>query len=343
MIIGFTYNLKPIKVDFTDPRAELWADFDTPETIGAIEKAIKSNGFEVINIEANEDAFEKLRKNKEKIDLVFNFSVAVTDTADREAQIPMFCEILKIPCTGPGPLAAASILNKARTKEVWRFHGIPTPKFQMFFTGKEKLNSELKYPLIVKANEEGSSAGVRNDSVVTNKKDLDKQVKIILEKFGAPVMVEKFLSGREFTVAILGNGNNLEILPIIEANFKSLPKGSNHLDSYEAKWIWDDPKMTENSMICPAKITPKLKEEIEKITKKAFRVIGCRDWARLDLRMSSNGKIQLLEINSPVGLLPKKEDMSKLPTAARVAGLSYSQLIGKIIKIGLKRYNKTVR
>jgi D-alanine-D-alanine ligase len=340
MVIGFAYNLKPIKVDFSDPRAELWADFDTLQTIEAIEKAIKNNGFEVIKIEADEDAFEKLRKNRDKIDLVFNFSVAVTNTADREAQIPMFCEILQIPYTGPGPLAAASILNKARAKEIWRFHGVPTAKFQMFFTGREKLNHELRYPLIVKANEEGSSAGVRNDSVVRNRKELDKQVKIIMEKFGAPVLVEKFLSGREFTVAVLGNGENLEVLPIIEANFKSLPKGSNHIDSYEAKWIWDDPKMTESSMICPAKIRPSLRVKIEEIVKKAFRVIGCRDWARLDLRMDNNGKIQVLEINCPVGLLPKKEDMSKLPTAARAAGLDYDELVCKIIRIGLKRYKK---
>lgn len=338
MKIALTYNLKPVDLDFSHPDAELWAEYDTPETVGAIREAIKANGHEVIDIEANEDAYEKLRANRKEIDLVFNFSVAVTNTADRDAHMPMFCEILKIPYTGPAPLAAATILNKARAKEVWMFNGIPTPEFQLFWNENDEIKKDLNFPLIVKANEEGSSAGIRDSSVVSNSDELKVQVKLVGDKFGYPVIVERFLSGREFTVPVIGNGDNLEVLPIIEANFDALPEGSHKIDSYEAKWVWDNPEMVKKSMVCPANISVELKNEIEDTVKKAFRVIGLRDWCRFDLRMDENNKLYVLEVNCPVGLLPDIDQGSKLPTSAKAAGLSYNQLIGKIIEVAKRRY-----
>lgn len=340
MVIGFTYNLKPEKVDFTDPRAELWAEFDTPETIAAIEKAIKNNGFEVLKIEANEKAFEKLRQNRKKIDLVFNFAEAVSDSADREAHLPMFCEILKIPYSGPGPLSAALILNKARAKEIWDYYGVPTAPFQVFYSPHEDLDPGLKFPLIAKTNGEGSSKGIRNKSVVNNEKELYEVVRELMNDFHQPVLVEKFLSGREFTAAVLGNGDDLEVLPIAEANFKVLPSGVNKIDSYEAKWIWDNPENPIEAIICPAKINNELKNKIINLAKQVFITIGCRDWGRIDLRLDNQGNLYVLEINCPVGLLADPKENSKLPRCAREAGWSFDQLIGKIIKTALKRYGK---
>ena len=340
MKIAFTYNLKPKKTIRGSMESELYVDFDTPETIKAIKKAIKNNGYEVIMIEANELAYNKLRKNKNNIDLVFNFAEAVTDTADREAQIPMFCEILKIPYTGPGPLSAALILNKARAKQIWHHYGISTPKFQWFFSSEEKIDPELSFPMIVKTNEEGSSAGVRDKSLVSNERELRNLISELLKRFGSAVLVEKFLSGREFTVGVLGNDGNLETLPIVEANFEALPEGVNHIDSFEAKWIWDDPSNPIDAIFCPAKIDKETNNKITLLAKRAFEAIGCRDWGRVDIRMDEKGKLYVLEINCPVGLLPDPKENSKLPRAAREAGLSFDQLIGKIIKIALARYGK---
>jgi D-alanine-D-alanine ligase len=338
--IAFTYNLKPKKIIRGSSESELYADFDTPETIKAIKKAIKNNGYEVIMIEANELAYNKLRKNRDKIDLVFNFAEAVTDTADREAQIPMFCEILRIPYTGPGPLSAALILNKARAKQIWHHYGIATPKFQWFFSGEEKIGPELKFPMIVKTNEEGSSAGVRDKSLVKNETELRSLIKELQIKFKSAVLVENFLPGKEFTVGVLGNDGYLETLPIVETNFEALPDGVNHIDSYEAKWIWDDPNNPIEAMYCPAKINKETEEKIKLLAKRAFEAIGCRDWGRVDIRMDEKGKLYVLEINCPVGLLPNPRDNSKLPRAAKEAGLSFDQLVGKIIKIALTRYGQ---
>jgi D-alanine-D-alanine ligase len=340
MKIAFTYNLKPKKTIRGSSESELYADFDTPETIKAIKKAIKNNGYDVIMIEANELAYNKLRKNKDNIDLVFNFAEAVTDTADREAHIPMFCEILRIPYTGPGPLSAALILNKARAKQIWHHYGIPTPKFQWFFSSEEKIDPELSFPMIVKTNEEGSSAGVRDKSLVNNEEELRNSVGELLTRFGSAVLVEKFLSGREFTVGVLGNHGHLETLPIVEANFEALPSGVNHIDSFEAKWIWDNPSNPIDAIFCPANINKETKNKINLLAKRAFEAIGCRDWGRVDIRMDEKGKLYVLEINCPVGLLPDPKENSKLPRAAREAGLSFDQLIGKIINIALARYGK---
>ncbi|MCX6727143.1 MAG: D-alanine--D-alanine ligase [Candidatus Shapirobacteria bacterium] len=346
MIIGFTYNLKPClpagmakKFDIGDKEAEFYAEFDTPETIKAIEEAIVANGYKVIRIEANELAYNKLRRLRNKIDLVFNFAEAASKSADREAHIPMFCEILHIPYTGPGPLSAALILNKARAKEIWDYYGVPTPPFQVFYTTEEKLDPALKFPLIAKTNGQGSSSGVRNKSVVKNQKELRETVTELMDQFKEPVLVEKFLSGREFTIPILGNDGDLWALPIAESNFKALPKGVNRIDSYEAKWIWDDPSNPLEAMICPAKISNDLKNEIVNTAKKAFITIGCRDWARIDLRLDGKGKLYVLEINCPVGLLPDLKENSKLPRSAHEAGLNFDQLIGKIIEIAKKRLN----
>lgn len=338
MVIGFTFNIKPTNVSFTNKDSEFYAEFDTPETIKAIESAIMANGHKVIRIEANELAYNKLRRLRHKIDLVFNFAEAVTRSADREAQIPMFCEILKIPYTGPGPLSAALILNKARAKEIWDYYGVPTAPFQVFYNLTDKLDPCLKFPLIAKTNGQGSSSGVRNKSVVRNKKELKETVVELMKQFNEPVLVEKFLTGREFTVPILGNDGELEVLPIAESNFSALPKGVNRIDSYEAKWIWDNPENPIEAIICPARISNDLKNEIVNTAKKAFITIGCRDWARVDLRLDSKGKLHVLEINCPVGLLADPKENSKLPRCAREAGLSFEQLIGKIIDIARKRW-----
>lgn len=338
MKIAFAYNLKPKNIRREDPEAEFYAEFDTDETIDGIKKAIEANGHEVLMAEANENTYELLKENRNNIDLLFNFAEAVTNTADREAQIPMFCEILKIPYTGPKPMNAALILDKARTKEIWNFWKVATAPFQLMETADGKLNPELKFPLIAKANEEGSSSGIRNKSVVNNEKDLREIVAELIKDFQQPILVEKFLSGREFTVGVLGNKGNLQVLPIVETNFDSLPKGVNRIDSYEAKWIWDNPDNPIEAIFCPAKVEEKLKTEIEDLAKRAFTAIGCRDWGRIDMRQDENGKLYALEINCPVGLLPDPKENSRLPRAAKEMGWSFEKLVGEIILTAAKRY-----
>lgn len=342
MKIGFVYNLKPKNIDFSQPEAEFYAEFDTPTTINAIGEAIKKNGYEVMMMDSNEDLYEKLKQQRNEIDLLFNFAEAINaGGADRRSQVPMLCEILKIPYSGPTPLVMGLILNKYRAKEIWQYYGVATAPWQVFENENEELRPELTYPLIVKANNQGSSMGIRNNSVVESESGLRERIKENLDKFGGLVLVEKFLEGREFTVPVLGNGEELEVLPIVEMSFEGLPAGMNKLNSYEVKWIHDSPDNPNRveSTICPAKIDEGLKNKIEELVKRAFATIGCRDWGRVDLRMDLEGNLYVLEINNPVGLLPEPES-SMLPISAKAAGIGYDELIGKIIGIALKRYRK---
>jgi D-alanine-D-alanine ligase len=337
MKIAFTFNIKHLNPSLKNKKAIEEAEFDSEKTVREITMALKKIGHKVFLVEANENALLKLKKLKPKIDFVFN--IAEGFGIDREAQIPAILEMLKIPYLGSKPLTQAICLNKAKTKEILSFYKIPTPNFQLFETGKEKLRKDLKFPLIVKSNCEGSSKGIFQNSVVKNEEQLRKRVKEIIKNLKQPVLVEKFLNGREFTVGLIGN-NPIEILPIIEINFNVLPKNFYPIDSYEVKWLIDNPKNNIQTLICPAKIEKKLETKIKEIclaTKKALEIL---DWCRIDLRLDENGVPNVLEVNQIPRIIPDPKENSRFTLAARVAGYSYEELLEKLIKIALKRYEK---
>lgn len=341
MIIGFAYNVKPKNAANLDSE---YAEFDTIETINDLKKAIESNGHKVIEINADEDGYVKLKENRDKIQFVFNFAEGLRGEA-RESQIPIYCELLKIPYLGCGPLSNAIVLDKARTKEILSYYCIPNPKFQVFVTGDEKLNNNMTYPVLCKAIAEGSSKGINNENLVFNDKELKKIVKKLIKKHSQKVIAEEFLEGREFTVPIIGNFSGKQkpkVLPIVEVNFDHLPKNIHKFDSYEAKWIYDNPeyikKHKTNPVICPAKLDIRLKEKIHEIALEAFKVLDCKDWARVDMRLDKNGVPNVIEVNVPVGLLKDPKENSRMPKAAYSLGWTYETLVGEILNAGLKRY-----
>ncbi|CUS87908.1 D-alanine--D-alanine ligase family protein [Candidatus Kryptobacter tengchongensis] len=314
---------------------DTYAEWDTWETINAVKLALEEN-HTVTLIEADENSFEKLRRTKP--DIVFNIAEGFHG-ASREAQIPAILEMLNIPYTGSDPLTLAICLDKARTKEILSYHKIPTAKFIVV----ENLDEfdgdiELEFPLIVKPLHEGSSKGIFNSSVVENRKELLFEIERILNTYNEPALIEEFLPGREFTVAILGNGKDARVLPIIEIKFDSLPPEAKPIYSFEAKWIWDTPQKPLNIFQCPAEIDKKLKETIEKIALSTFKILRCRDWCRIDMRLDKNGIPNILEVNPLPGILPNPEDNSCFPKAARAAGLTYNQMINEVLNSALKRY-----
>lgn len=314
---------------------DTYAEWDTWETINAVKLALEEN-HTVTLIEADEDAFEKLRKTRP--DIVFNIAEGFHG-ASREAQIPAILEMLNIPYTGSDPLTLAICLDKARTKEILSYHKIPTAKFFVVESLDEfDGNLELEFPLIVKPLHEGSSKGIFNSSVVENNRELLSEVERVLRIYNEPALVEEFLPGREFTVAILGNGKDAKVLPIIEIKFDSLPVEAKPIYSFEAKWIWDTPEKPLDIFQCPAEIDSNLKEMIEKTALSTFKILRCRDWCRIDMRLDKNGVPNILEVNPLPGILPNPEDNSCFPKAARAAGLTYNQMINEVLNAALKRY-----
>lgn len=333
-----TGNSQTNPLTFTPPslyrQNDTYAEWDTPQTIEAVRTAL-AEIHNVTLIEANEQVFHQLSATRP--DIVFNIAEGLHGVS-REAQIPAILELLQIPYTGSDPLTLAMCLDKARTKEILTYYGIKTPHFSIISTISELAGGSVEFPSIVKPLHEGSSKGIYNSSVVRNWDDMFREVRSVIETYQQPALVEEYLEGREFTVALLGNGENVHVLPIVEIKFDTLPHGVNPIYSYEAKWIWDQAQSPLDIFDCPAKIPVALHHEIESMCRKAFTILRCRDWCRIDVRLDAAGMPHILELNPLPGILPKPEDNSCFPKAARAAGMTYNQLIQTVLHLAAQRH-----
>ena len=316
-----------------DPPLDLLAECDSDETIEAIGTALGEK-HEIVPIEADDEAYLHLKELRP--DLVFNIAEGLVGP-NRESHIPSICEMLGIPYTGSDPLTLGICLDKSRAKEILAYHKIPTPAFWVVENGSG-ISLRVKLPAIVKPLHEGSSKGINDNSVVRSRQELKARVREIQSVYKEPVIIEQFLTGREFTVGVLGNPPNLEILPIVEIDHSQLPPGANPVYSYEAKWVWDQPDKPLEIFRCPAEIGPDLKIRIEEIIRKTVEVLRIRDWSRIDIRLDERGEPNILEVNPLPGVLPKPEDNSCLPKAARTAGYSYSALLHRVVDEAATRY-----
>ena len=312
-----------------------FAEWDSPTTISAVETALSRLG-EVVRLEAKEDFPERLRQTKP--DIVFNIAEGFYGV-NREAHIPAICEFYGIPYTGSDPFTLSLCLDKARTKETLSFHEIPTPRFAVVeeIGELQGRTADLRLPLFVKPLHEGSSKGITDANLCRDRRSLRKQTKFLLENYKQPVLVEEYLPGQEFTCAVLGNGDDATVLPIVGMNFETLPNGALPIYSFDAKFVWDRPENPLDIFECPARITSELQASIERVTLDAFRVLGCRDWARIDVRLDAEGIPNVIEVNPLPGILPDPADNSCLPKAARAAGIGYDELIQSCLKYAAVR------
>ena len=307
-----------------------FAEWDSPATISAVENALSRLG-KVVRLEALEDFPERLRAARP--DIVFNIAEGLHGV-NREAHVPAICEFYGIPYSGSDPFTLSLCLDKARTKETLSFHGIPTPKFAVVgnVSELERAASSLTFPLFVKPLHEGSSKGITDRNFCRTRKELLEQTSFLLENYHQPVLVEEYLPGAEFTCAVLGNGDSATVLPLVGMNFETLPDGALPIYSFDAKFVWDRPENPLQIFQCPARITSELQASIESVTLGAFRVLGCRDWARIDVRLDAAGRPNVIEVNPLPGILPDPADNSCLPKAARAAGIGYDELIQSCLK-----------
>jgi D-alanine-D-alanine ligase len=316
---------------------DTYAEWDSMETIDAIKHAFEINNHSVELIEANEYAYNKLKDYKPEI--VFNVAEGFNG-ASRESQIPSMLEMLNIPFTGSDSITIGICHDKSRCKEILSYYNIPNAKF--FITDKPVRNgSEFKYPKFVKPLHEGSSKGIYNSSVAKNLKELNSEIERIKSSYNQPALVEDFIPGKEFTVAMLGNGDNLRVLPIVEINLGSVPDDFNRIYSYEVKWFFDTRENQLDIFKCPAEVDGKIYSEIEKVCKDTFHALRLKDWARIDIRLDENNVPNVIEINPLPGILPDPADNSCYPKAARHAGMDYNAAINAVLNEALKRYSLT--
>jgi D-alanine-D-alanine ligase len=338
--IGFAYNEKP--ADDGEPPSsspagthDLYAEWDAPETIDAVAAALARAG-SVIRLEA--DASFPVRLQQTRPDIVFNIAEGLHGP-NREAHVPAICEFLDVPYTGSDPLALCLGLDKRRSKEAFLARGVPTPAFRVAsrLNGAVEPLRGLRLPVMVKPLFEGSSKGIPESALCRSVDAVRRRVAEIGAAYDQPALVEEFLPGREFTCAVLGNGDAARVLPPVEVRFDALPAGAAPIYGYEAKWLWDTPAAPLQIFDCPAAVDPILGQALVRAALAAFHALGCRDWARVDLRLDADGEPQVIEINPLPGILPRPEQNSCFPKAARAAGLSYDELILAVLDHALDR------
>jgi D-alanine-D-alanine ligase len=310
----------------------------------SVKKVLENSGHETVFLDVNEKTFEELRRMD--IDFAFNVCERFNGSSLFEPHIASMLELLNIPYTGSGPLTLATCINKVRVKEILMHHGILTPNYQVFYSRNKKLDPELKFPLIVKPVCMDNSIGITKDAVVHNEEELRSRVSYILRTYDQPALVEEFIDGKEITVGILGNGRNATILPTSEVVFNNWPDAESKVYSYEAKWTIDSTQWRGISIEIPANL-PKYQEyRIKRIALQVYNILGCRDYGRVDMRLSSDGVPYVLEMNPNPGISPTaslEEQPDFIPFAAEKAGMNYEQLILKIFNEALERYNMTIK
>ncbi|WP_437781916.1 D-alanine--D-alanine ligase family protein [Sorangium sp. So ce1097] len=332
--VGFTYNMKrgePAAADagaagkpVPGPAHDSEAEFDSPRTIQAIASAIESYGHTVVQLEAIPDLPRAL--TAAGVDVVFNIAEGLRGRG-REAQVPALCELLGIPYSGSDATTLSLALDKGLTKQILRAAGIDTAEWQVVTTGREKLKP-FRYPVIVKPNAEGTSKGITSASVVKDEAAARAAAKQLVDRYHQPALIEEYIAGREFTVGLLGE-RRPKVLPPMEVVFVDPP--TYPVYGYEEKQS-DTPRVR---FVCPAQLTPSELRRIEKVARDTFAALGCRDVARVDLRMTKDGRVYVIEINPLPGLTP---DFSDLCVIAKVAGMDHRMLIGEILAGCLKRY-----
>ena len=324
--VGITYNLKK---DFSLQRnhpIDFLEEFDSEETIDAIQDVLRREGHEVIKLGGDTGLIDRLRKTP--VDIVFNIAEGFQGR-NREAHIPALLEFLNIPYTGSDPLTLSITLDKSMAKRIVMSENIPTPKFKRVERVEDLDGLDLNYPLFVKLCYEGSSKGVRLDSKILDHRSLEGKTRWLLETYGPPLLVEEFVSGPEFTVGILGNEDPL-VLGVMYVEIKGISP-EEAIYSLEVKREWEE----KVKYHCPPPIEEKLLRKIEEVALRSFRALECRDVSRVDIRVGKDETPYFLEINPLPGLSPVYGD---LPIMAKRMGWDYDRLVKTIFHHALKRY-----
>lgn len=322
--VGLTYNLKKgIKSEIEDIEAE----YDSIDTVLAIKKALEDLGCKVELFEACSEVLKKIYDTK--MDIVFNIAEGMHGRG-REAQIPAILSFLNIPFTGSDETSLCISLDKALTKRILATHKIKTPRYQLFVDYKEKLNKDLRFPLIIKPNAEGSSKGISDFAIVQNEEELQFLLRKNFDMYNGAMLVEEYIHGREFTVAIVGNGSDAMVFPPMEICYRENGQKYN-IYSYNVKK--DYKKHIE--YICPAPLDIETEAKMKNTARKIYRALECKDFARIDFRMSDAGEMHFIEINPLPGLAPGYSDY---PMIAEFNGVDYGTIIRLILNSALTRH-----
>jgi D-alanine-D-alanine ligase len=324
--------------------ADAGAEFDKKETIQEIQSAIESDGHTTVFIPA--DANLPFALAHVRPDICFNISEGIYGDA-REAQIPALLELFRIPYTASRVLTNAISLDKTMTKRIWRDKNLPTAVFQEFITGDEPLAYDLEFPMFIKPASEGTGMGMDAGSIVHDENALRRRVKWTIENYHQPALVEEYLPGREFTVAVMGRQDAARFsprpaiygpdgfhrFPLLEVDSSvSVTPG---IYGHSAK-ILHTGDAGVPQFICPADVEEPLSSILQDLAIRAHNAVNALDVSRVDIRLDKNGLPRLMEINTLPGLT---RGFSDLCVIAEADNWNYRDIILEILYLGASRFN----
>ena len=325
MKIGLTYDLREAYLAEGYDELET-AEFDRADTIDSLENAIRSLGHQTDRIGHVRQLVSRLAAG-DRWDLVFNICEGLRGIA-REAQVPALLEAYDIPCTFGDPVTMTVCLHKGLTKTLVEKCGMPTPQFAVVETMADLTKMNLPFPLFAKPIAEGTGKGVSPASCISSAAELSQVCEMLLANFRQPVLVETYLSGREFTVGILGTGDDARVLGTLEIVLLS--------DAEPGAYSYINKERCEELVrydLVRSDNDPEV-AEAERIALLSWRELNGRDAGRIDLRSDGSGRPNFIEANPLAGLHPEHSD---LPMIATKVGMSYQELIRQIVESAAKR------
>ncbi len=308
-------------------------DEETLYTANSIAKGLRATGHHVTlaAIRNEQDLLAALAGADPHTTLVFNLCEAFGGLASNESQVPRMLERLGFQYAGATPENLDACLNKGYAKDLLLKHKVPTAAFQVFRHPDEPMR--VPYPAIVKPVAEDCSMGITRDSVVRDEQSLRRQVRYVQQVYKQPALVEMFLDGREFNVGVWGNGT-AHVLPVSEIDFSAWDEKTLRVVNFDAKWNPDSSEYNSMPVLCPAPVDRKLEKRIRQVALAAYKAMGCRDYARVDMR-EKDGTPYVLEVNPNPCLAAD----GGFANAARMAGYDYAQMAHQIAEWAWWRRN----
>lgn len=309
-------------------------DTERDAVVDDVKGALEQLGHQAVSMAFGEDVVAVAGALRDATpDLVFNLTESFAGKSALDSGIASLLNLLGLRYTGSSHSGLLLAGDKVLAKRMLSFHGIRTPEFATLHRGALESAGALEFPLIVKPPQEDASIGITSSSVVRNLNDLLARMDEIHREYAGPILVERFVDGREFHVGVLGN-DRAEALPPVELDMSSFPPGAPRLASWSAKWEEEHREFQGTEMRFPEDLEPELERRLREAAVAAFHALRLRDYARVDLRLDAGGEPHVIEVN-PNCYLRRGEIFAD---AGERAGLPYEELIGRIVELASGRY-----
>jgi D-alanine-D-alanine ligase len=270
---------------------------------------------------------------KSKADLIFNLSESYAGDDTKDMNLAAYLDLLEIPYTGAGPRGLFLAQNKALAKKIFHFHDIRTPFFAVSYKGQLDHAHDIAFPLIVKPLAEDGSIGIDALSVVSSVKELMERIHYIHESFDCPALIEEYIEGREIYGAVLGN-DKPEPLPLVEMDLSKLPEGTPRIAGTEVKWEKDSDAYRKTRSAIAEDLDEETVQHLQQTAVAAYQALQLRDYGRIDMRLTPEGKIYVIEANPN----PWLSSGAEFAMAAKKSGRSYADLMQDIVDLAMTRY-----